>query len=109
MVAIPSATCKYLSRLFPCVSRLPTNPFGGVSKECNETKVFLAKHNFFPVALDCLRANRAHTKINQMGFMVVFEMLFEASESSKSADRPLDCVRFLPESFAHALEAGACK
>ena len=71
---------------------------------CDDNKVYLSTKNTFQATLDIMRLHKQDEKLNLMGAMLIFEMLFKHVEEQnlKSGDG----LQFLPDVYAEALEAG---
>eukprot|EP00943_MAST-04B_sp_MAST-4B-sp1_P008322 g8322.t1 len=73
---------------------------------CDETKHYLASRNIFQATLDVLRQNKDDDKLNLMGSMLLFEILFQHVDEGDGGNKSSDGLRFLPDVYAEALEAG---
>ena len=71
---------------------------------CDDNKVYLSTKNTFQATLDIMRMHKQDEKLNLMGAMLIFEMLFKhVEEQSLESSGGL---QFLPDVYAEALEAG---
>ena len=69
-----------------------------------DDKVYLSTKNTFQATLDIMRMHKQDEKLNLMGAMLIFEMLFKhVEEQSLESSGGL---QFLPDVYAEALEAG---
>ena len=71
---------------------------------CDETKIYVAGKNIFQATLDVLRQNKQDDKLNLMGSMLLFEILFKTVNDTEATTA--DGLQFLPDVYAEALEAG---
>ena len=71
---------------------------------CDETKIYVAGKNIFQATLDVLRQNKQDDKLNLMGSMLLFEILFKTMNDTEATTA--DGLQFLPDVYAEALEAG---